>query len=34
MEVYIRDLEKQAISKLDIMQKEEEKITKNITKVR
>ena len=34
MEVYIRALEKQAISRLDAMQKEEEKITKKITKVR
>jgi len=34
MEVYIRALEKQAVSRLDAMQKEEEKITKKITKVR
>lgn len=34
MEVYIRALEKQAVSRLDAMQKEEEKITKKITKER
>lgn len=34
METYIRALEKQAISRLNAMQKEEEKITKKITKVR
>ena len=34
MEVYIRALEKQAISRLNTMQKEEEKITKQITEER